>query len=438
MRANGPPVTAPKDSPGTARTRLRATIEGEVRNLAPAYFGLVMATGIVSIAAHSLEMELVAAGLFWFNLAAYGTLWLVTLWRIARYPRRLFHDLIDHNVGPGFFTVVAGTCILGSQFIVIREDYPAAIALWALGIVLWIPLTYAIFTAFTVKREKPTLAEGINGAWLLAVVATQSVANLSGQLSFHFGAYKLLTNFFALSMWLWGGMLYIWMISLIFYRYTFFRFEPGDLSPPYWINMGAVAISTLTDSRLILNTPHAPFLKSILPFLEGFTIFFWATATWWIPMLAILAVWRHVYRRYPLTYHPLYWGAVFPLGMYTACTFQLGQAAPLPFLIPVAESFVYVAVSAWVLAFAGLLHTLVTTVRKGLERIRRMDFFCPFVGCPVSLEVVEGKARADHGIADIRSCTAFEGEELSCGKKCIELLRSSPMLETPRSASSGP
>ena len=44
---------------------------------------------------------------------------------------------------------------------------------------------------------------------------------------------------------LWGGMLYIWMMSLIFYRYTFFPFSPGDLSPPYWINMGAMAISTL-------------------------------------------------------------------------------------------------------------------------------------------------------------------------------------------------
>jgi hypothetical protein len=43
------------------------------------------------------------------------------------------------------------------------------------------------------------------------------------------------------------------MISLIFYRYTFFRFAPGDLSPPYWINMGAMAISTLAGALLIEN-----------------------------------------------------------------------------------------------------------------------------------------------------------------------------------------
>ena len=50
---------------------------------------------------------------------------------------------------------------------------------------------------------------------------------------------------FALTMWLGGSMLYIWIISLIFYRYTFFALSPNDLAPPYWINMGAAAIATL-------------------------------------------------------------------------------------------------------------------------------------------------------------------------------------------------
>ena len=70
-------------------------------------------------------------------------------------------------------------------------------------------------------------------------------------------------------MWLWGGMLYIWMISLIFYRYAFFPMAPSDLTPPYWINMGAVAISTLAGTSLMLNTSDFPFLQGIFPFLQG-------------------------------------------------------------------------------------------------------------------------------------------------------------------------
>ena len=102
------------------------------------------------------------------------------------------------------------------------------------------------------KQDKPALADGITGAWLIAVVATQSIAVLSGLLAAHaHQPYRLELNFLALSMWLWGGMLYIWMISLIFYRYAFFRFSPDDLAPPYWINMGAMAISTLAGAILI-------------------------------------------------------------------------------------------------------------------------------------------------------------------------------------------
>ena len=101
---------------------------------------------------------------------------------------------------------------------------------------------------------------------------------------------KFEINFFALSMWLWGGMLHIWMMSLIFYRYNFFALSPGDLSPPYWINMGAMAISTLAGSLRIINVADAPFLHSLFPFIKGFTVFYWATGTWWIPMLLLLAL----------------------------------------------------------------------------------------------------------------------------------------------------
>jgi tellurite resistance protein TehA-like permease len=158
------------------------------------------------------------------------------------------------------------------------------------------------------------------------------------------------------------------MMSLIFYRYTFFRFLPGDLSPPYWINMGAMAISTLAGSLLIVNAPHAPFLTSLLPFTKGFTIFYWATGTWWIPMLLVLGVWRHVYKRFPLRYDPLYWGAVFPLGMYAASTQELTQAMELDFLAPVPRVFLAVALLAWLAAFGGVVHSGLGVLRASWRR----------------------------------------------------------------------
>jgi tellurite resistance protein TehA-like permease len=341
------------------RIHVMARVAEAVRSFSPAYFAMVMATGIVSIAANLLGMSALAVALFWLNIAAYLIIWVISLLRLTLCTSEFLGDLTDHKRGPGFFTVVAGSCVLGSQFVLISQSYKLAVGLWVLSIVLWICLTYTIFTAFTIKEKKPPLDEGITGAWLLAVVATQSIAVLSALIASHWEQpYRLETNFFALSMWLWGGMLYIWMISLIFYRYTFFNFSPGDLEPPYWINMGAMAISTLAGSLLIINAPDAPFLRSLLPFLKGFTVFYWATGTWWIPMLAVLAVWRYVYKRFPLRYDPLYWGAVFPLGMYAASTYQMSRAMELSFLEVVPRLFLYIALLAWLSAFGGLTYVL--------------------------------------------------------------------------------
>lgn len=336
-----------------------------IKNLSPAYFALVMATGIISIAAHLMEMKWIANALFLLNNIFFAVLWILTILRVMWFPKEVINNLTSHMKGPGFFTSVAATCVLGTQYILMFENFQVALMLMIFGILLWIVLTYTIFTALTIKQDKPALGEGITGAWLTAIVATQSVAILSAQIAFHLEQpYRMQVNFFALSMWLWGGMFYIWMISLIFYRYTFFKFAPDDLAPPYWINMGAMAISTLAGSMLILGSPGAPFLESLLPFIKGFTLFFWATGTWWIPMLIILGIWRHVYKKYPLKYDPLYWGAVFPQGMYTVCTFRMAQALNIPFVKNISDVFIYIALALWVLTFTGLVRSFISWLSK--------------------------------------------------------------------------
>jgi tellurite resistance protein TehA-like permease len=128
-----------------------------------------------------------------------------------------------------------------------------------------------------------------------------------------------------------------------------------------------MAISTLAGSVLIENAVDAWFLETLLPFLKGFTIFFWATGTWWIPMLLILGVWRHLYRKFPLRF--------FPLGMYAACTFEMARAMSLDILLPIARVFVYVALLAWATTFVGLIQSLVSSLIPALHSANgRRDF----------------------------------------------------------------
>src|SRR5947207_6670020 len=179
----------------------------------PAYFALVMATGIVSIACHLSGLAPFAAPLVWINVALYVALWVLTFVRIARFRDRVVADLLHHGRSVGFFTTVAATCVLVSQLLVIANARSAATRLWMVGILLWALIPYTVFAVLTLKPEKPSLAEGINGGWLLSVVAAQSVSVLGSQLAAGFGAAAADVLFWSLVMWLGGGMLYIWIIS---------------------------------------------------------------------------------------------------------------------------------------------------------------------------------------------------------------------------------
>src|SRR5579863_1477623 len=85
------------------------------RGLSPAYFALVMATGIVSIASDRAGFHTIAVVLLWLNAGQFLVLWILTLWRLLRYRRELIADLTDHRSGPGFLSAVAATGVLGNQ-----------------------------------------------------------------------------------------------------------------------------------------------------------------------------------------------------------------------------------------------------------------------------------------------------------------------------------
>jgi tellurite resistance protein TehA-like permease len=111
--------------------------------------------------------------------------------------------------------------------------------------------------------------------------------------------------------------------------------------------MGATAITVLAGARILALPPVLPVVQATNGVVEGFSFVLWAFGTWWIPLLIVLGLWRHVRRHWPFTYEPTLWSVVFPLGMYSVATLSFGKVAHLSFMEPISRFMLWVAVAAW-------------------------------------------------------------------------------------------
>lgn len=339
--------------PSDARLgRVDATAAG----LSPGVFAFVMATGIVAIAAELQGIELLASVLY--VLAAIGHVVLVVLlvWRILGHRRRFLDDVLAHSKGFAFLTSVAGTNVLAAGAIVVFDGWTAARILWWVAVVLWAVFTYTTLIAVVIRSDKPGLAGGINGTWFLLTVSVQSIAVVAGLLLTRDDSDLL--AFAGLCAFGLGFVLYLIVMTMVFLRWSFDPLDPTEADPPAWIAAGAVAITVLAGSNLLLAAESGSVrLQHMAGFLEAIVILAWATSTFWFPLMIAIGVWRHVVRRVPLRYATAYWSLVFPLGMYAVATRRMLQALALDELDWVPDVVFPIAVVAWTLTAIGMVHS---------------------------------------------------------------------------------
>ncbi len=326
-------------SGGSTESRFRTTA-----NLVPGDFDVVMATGIVSVAAFLLGHRDLSRALLAIACALWVVLLALSALRWVRHRDAVRADIHDARKVFGYFTFVAGTGVLAARF-ALAGQASTTLALWVIAVAAWLVVTYGLLWLLT-AREIATDPMGVAGNWLLAAVATQSVAIGAADLSRWWAAHQLL--FASFCLWMIGLGMYGVIVVFVVTRLLFRPMRPADLTPDFWIGMGAVAISTLAGSLLTVSEVRSPVLSAVHPLVEGLAVASWAIGAWWIPYLVVIEAWQIV-RRGVLSayYHPRRWAMVFPLGMFTAATFHLGGAVRLSELRNLASYLFWVALAAW-------------------------------------------------------------------------------------------
>lgn len=331
-----------------------------VATLNPGYFALVMSTGIVSVGMHNHDLDTLSTALLWIASASYLVLLSLTIWRAVAFPVELRADFTDPRRGFGFFTFVASTDVLGTR-LAMAGWHSTALLLLTVGWFSWLVLGYIVpWTALLGRAERPVLASA-NGTWFIWVVASESVAVLAAVLepTIHNGRREM--ALLAVLSWSVGIFLYAAAGIFVGARLLIYPLTPIDLNPPYWVAMGATAITVLAGAR-ILEMAEAPIVAATRGLIAGLSVVFWAFGSWLIPVLVAAGWWRHVTNRVPLRYEATLWSIVFPLGMYGVAGYFLGQADHLPIVELIGQTEIWFALGAWVLTFVAMIIHLFRTL----------------------------------------------------------------------------
>lgn len=329
---------------------------GWLENLYPGYFTLTMATGIIAIAFEMLEMPIMSHLLSGITLFSWCTLCIIYVWRLIRFPRALWSDLMNPRLTFIFFSFVAATSICGLLF-QLHGFNCLAISCWVLAFLAWSLLLYCSFGVLILLHAERNV-NVVHGGWLICIVGTQSLVLLGVNIVPYLGDYAAFMMLGLYMLWWLGLILYGIFVTLFCYRVFFLDMKIDDYSPLMWVIMGAAAITANASSSLDMADPIITVLYEMHPLVDGVALLTWAWATWWIPLLVVIGFWKHFVRKVPLRYEPGQWSMVFPLGMYTVASFRLSLAAEFEPLHWVSHVMIWVAIVVWCLVMMGLLRRM--------------------------------------------------------------------------------
>lgn len=328
--------------------------------LPPAAFSFVMAAGIVSVSLMMHDLLVLSRILMVLAILGYLVLIGLTLRQLLHHRSRVRGNVSAPPSRFGYATFVAASGVLGTRLVLLGVP---VIPLVQLLVAISAAVVIGQWIVRATRRDVAPWWRVVDGSWFLAAVACHSIGVLAASIAAVRPAAAVGLVVVALTAWVAGIVAYGIVLRGVLTRAGRRQIGAKDLTAPYWITMGACAITVLDSVKLaVLPTDVVP--PAVHQVVSWVGVGFWVLATLLIPVILAAGWWRHIRHRIPLDSPTTLWSIVFPLGMYdvastlTATTHQFWLARVI------GEVGVWIALAAWLVTALLLTSRIVGLVRE--------------------------------------------------------------------------
>ncbi len=326
-------MTSQTNNPTPPQTALRA--------FHPGWFGAVMGTAIVGVAAFSNPGNIAAlaplariVGIA-FAVLAYAlfiALGIPYVWRWVRHPDAALKDLQHPILGglygtfPGGIIVLAvTTAAIGPAILSADLIFMIVAVLATIGTVL--AFAISVVFAYTLFVTPSVNMENANGGWFIPpvvnIIIPLALLPLLPRADAETARLLLFTSYAA---WGIGFFLFLMVASLLYDRLVYHPLPAAPLAPSLWIGLGPIGVGGLALVRMAQAGANVWGDQSaaVSAFSNVFALALWGFGIWWLS--AALLLLRKYLRQGGLPYGIGWWAFTFPLGAYTVDTLTLARA----------------------------------------------------------------------------------------------------------------
>lgn len=325
-----------------------------------AAFSFVMAAGIVSVSLLMHDRLVLSRLLMAVGIVGYLVLVALAVRQLTRHPSRVQGNVAAPPSRFGYATFVAASGVLGTRLVLLGIP---VVPLVQLLVAISAALVIGQWVVRALRHDVDPWWQLVDGSWFLSSVACHSIGVLAASIAAVRPVAAGPLVVVALVAWTAGIVAYGVVLRGVVTRVGRRRIGARDLTAPYWITMGACAITVLDSAKLAVLPAAAvpPVLHAVVSWAG---LGFWVLATALIPLILAAGWWRHIRHRVPLDNPTTLWSIVFPLGMYDVASTLMARTHEFLVVRVIGDIGAWIALAAWVVTAGLLVSRAVTWLRR--------------------------------------------------------------------------